>query len=202
MLQKLMLNSPQSEEVSEEVAVPGNLRTKTTGLTLGAIALGMVGAIASPAFAHGAQVHYQAIEKSSGPAVQLQAEYDTQEPMQEAQVTVYSPDAPHTPWLTGVTDGAGKFEFSPDQDGEWAVKVRQGGHGAFISVPWPPETALGADNFSGNRSALAVIAQGRGLPQWLGLGLGVAGCLGGAWILMRRSPEPHPSNVANVEMAD
>ena len=87
----------------------------------------------APAFAHGVQVQYQPVA-----AIAIAAHYDSGEPMAAAQVLVYAPDNPKEPWLTGVTDAAGKFTFTPEGDrpGNWEVTVRQAGHGARVTVPW------------------------------------------------------------------
>ncbi|NEP61409.1 MAG: carboxypeptidase regulatory-like domain-containing protein, partial [Symploca sp. SIO2G7] len=52
------------------------------------------------------------------------------------QVTVYSPDQPSTPWLTGTTDDNGNFTFAPTPStlGNWTVKVRQASHGSMINI--------------------------------------------------------------------
>ncbi len=77
------------------------------------------------------------------PGIRVQAQYDTGEPMAEAQVIVYAPEQPAHPWLTATTDHAGVFQFVPDpaQLGTWAVQVRQAGHGAMLNLPvLPTET--------------------------------------------------------------
>ncbi|MGD1851924.1 MAG: hypothetical protein ACFCBU_15510 [Cyanophyceae cyanobacterium] len=179
----------------------GQFKGAFQAIATAGLAAGMVAAIAPVAAAHGARVQYKAINTPSGTAVQVLAEYDTSEPMKEAQVTIYHPDEPQNPWLTGKTDAEGYFEFTPDQAGSWDIKVRHAGHGAFVTMEWPPETALATQE-------LATLGSGsqKGLPQWLGLGLGVAGCLGGAWLAMRRSPgniSSVPGGVSgSVEIAD
>lgn len=84
------------------------------------------------AIAHG--VRMQARETQ---AVEVNAEYDTGEPMTEAQVTVFAPNDPATPWLEGTTDENGNFVFTPDssQSGTWSVQVRQSGHGGIVNIP-------------------------------------------------------------------
>lgn len=84
------------------------------------------------AIAHGVTLEYQMTQ-----ALEIQAAYDSGEPMAEAQVTVYAPAAPATPWLQGTTDQQGRFVFVPDgtQPGTWEVKVRQAGHGDIVSIP-------------------------------------------------------------------
>jgi len=65
------------------------------------------------------------------------AAYDSGEPMAGAQVTIYAPDDPSTPWLTGVCDDEGRFSFTPDtaKTGTWDVQVRQAGHGDIVHIP-------------------------------------------------------------------
>lgn len=91
------------------------------------LALGLTGVV----HAHGARIEY-----TLSTAVELVATYDTGEPMAGGQVTVYAPDDPATPWLTGVCDDAGRFVFTPDPDkpGTWDVQVRQAGHGDIVHI--------------------------------------------------------------------
>jgi nickel transport protein len=65
------------------------------------------------------------------------ATYDTGEPLAGGQVTVYAPDDPTAPWLTGACDDEGRFVFTPDPDkpGTWDVQVRQAGHGDIVHIP-------------------------------------------------------------------
>ncbi len=85
-----------------------------------------------PVLAHGAQIEYR--ETS---AITVRATYDDGTPMANAQVVIYAPDEPATPWLKGTTDSEGNFTFVPDREntGEWDVKVRQSGHGDITSIP-------------------------------------------------------------------
>ncbi len=89
--------------------------------------LGSVGRVA----AHGAKIAY-----SLDTVVTIQAAYDSGEPMAEAQVVVYAPNDPATPWLTGVADENGRFTFTPDPTlpGTWDVQVRQAGHGDIVHI--------------------------------------------------------------------
>jgi nickel transport protein len=59
--------------------------------------------------AHGAHIDYQPTE-----SIQIQAKYDSGDPMQGAQVMVYSPDDLSDPWTQGTTDDQGRFVFAPD----------------------------------------------------------------------------------------
>jgi nickel transport protein len=88
--------------------------------------------LARPAFSHGTDLKYRNVE-----AMQIQATYDSGEPMSEANVTVYAPNDPETPWLIGNTDKNGYFLFIPDRSlaGNWDIKVRQSGHGSMTTIP-------------------------------------------------------------------
>ena len=100
------------------------------------IALAAVGLLlqfaTSSVHAHGARVTYQV-----GVTVEIWAEFDNGEPMSNAQVVVFSPADPETPWLTATTDEDGRFEFKPDMSipGDWDVQVRQAGHGDIVHIP-------------------------------------------------------------------
>ncbi|EAW35282.1 carboxypeptidase-like regulatory domain-containing protein [Lyngbya sp. PCC 8106] len=88
--------------------------------------------LSEKAFAHGVQ-----IEHSASQAIEINAKYDTGTPLENAQVTVYSPNDPTTPWKQGTTDDQGNFVFTPDpsKTGYWEVKVRRAGHGGIVSIP-------------------------------------------------------------------
>lgn len=106
------------------------------------------------AIAHGVGITYEATE-----AIALQANYDSGEPMAEAQVTVYSPEDPSTPWLTGTADQSGRFVFAPDTStpGNWEVQVRQAGHGEILNIPiGGEEGVLGASADGTSESGLSV----------------------------------------------
>lgn len=81
--------------------------------------------------AHGARIEYKVATM-----VEITASYDDGTPMAGGQVTVYAPDDPSTPWLTGVCDENGKLTFTPDptKPGTWDVQVRQAGHGDMIHI--------------------------------------------------------------------
>jgi len=84
------------------------------------------------AYAHGAKIEY-----TVDMAIEIVATYDDGQPMAGAQVVVYAPDDPSTPWLTGVCDDEGRFSFMPDTSmpGTWDVQVRQAGHGDIAHIP-------------------------------------------------------------------
>jgi len=84
----------------------------------------------SPALAHSSSVDFRIKQ-----TVEFRAVYEGDRPMDNAQVTIYSPTDPAAPWQTGTTDEQGRFSFSPDQPGNWDVKVRQAGHGTLVTIP-------------------------------------------------------------------
>lgn len=83
--------------------------------------------------AHGVEISYTATEAI---VVEINAAFDTGEPMAEAQVAVYAPNDAAEPWMTGTADEDGLFTFIPDPDipGTWEVVVRQSGHGDTVYV--------------------------------------------------------------------
>ncbi|MEO0489306.1 MAG: carboxypeptidase-like regulatory domain-containing protein [Cyanobacteria bacterium J06659_2] len=107
------------------------------------LSLGIWGETKLPAEAHGAHI------QTRNTTVEIQAAYDSGEPMAEAQVQVYDPTNPQSPRFTGETDKAGQFSFTPDQPGDWEVTVRQAGHGATTAIPIDNNGTMAA-TFSGN----------------------------------------------------
>ena len=92
----------------------------------------MLGLPATAVYAHGAKIEY-----TVNVEIEIVATYDNGEPMGGAQVVVYAPDDPSSPWLTGVCDDEGRFSFTPDtsKSGTWDVQVRQAGHGDIVHIP-------------------------------------------------------------------
>ncbi|MBA7593495.1 hypothetical protein ES703_00418 [subsurface metagenome] len=103
--------------------------------------------------AHGVVIKY-----TSDIEIEIVATYDTGEPMDGAQVLVYAPDDPSTPWLTGVCDDKGHFTFTPDtsKPGIWDVKIRQAGHGGIIHIP-VGEDAVATGSSGGGYSGLQIV---------------------------------------------
>ena len=127
--------SPIAEAVTRVSATEGPATVSLAGVGLAVMAL----LAAGPAAGHGAFVDVREV-----PAVAVDARYDTDEPMAEAQVSVFAPDDPTQPWRVGQTDAAGRFVFVPDdRAGRWAIQVRQAGHGAMGYVEVRTATATG-----------------------------------------------------------
>jgi nickel transport protein len=72
--------------------------------------------------------------------------------MSEGQVTVYAPDDPKTPWLTGLCDGEGRFVFAADstRPGTWEIQVRQAGHGDSLKIPITADTVQEIESNNGD----------------------------------------------------
>lgn len=105
---------------------------RTRHLLLMALLMLALVTLAGAVSAHGARISY-----TVDLTVSLVAAFDSGEPMANAQVTVYAPADPATPWLTGETDAEGRFSFVPDpaQVGTWDVQVRAAGHGDIVHIP-------------------------------------------------------------------
>lgn len=97
------------------------------------------------ALAHGVTLAYTT---AAAVVVTVDARFDSGEPMAGGQVMVYAPNDPARPWLTGVCDETGQFQFTPDSTlpGTWEVQVRLAGHGDIVYVPVgnPASTNLAA----------------------------------------------------------
>lgn len=150
--------------------------------------------------------HGHAALVTGGPLLgfEITASYDTGDLMQAAQVAVFAPDRPLEPWMVGVTDGHGRFQFFPDQDlpGIWAVQVRQAGHGAMLYFDWAGSAGTGAQSVPGLSAVgsavganATTVSSGTEL-SWLQRIVMVAavlwGFLGTALFFLRRS-RPHAS---------
>jgi nickel transport protein len=131
--------------------------------------------LAAPAWGHGVEASWRAV-----PTFEIQARYDTGEPMRSAQVTVFAPSNPSTPWQEGQTDAQGRFWLQPDPElkGLWQVHIRQAGHGVVVKVP---------------------VGEGLGIPSPSSPGFGplqrgvmaacvIWGCLGTALFFLRPRP--------------
>jgi nickel transport protein len=122
-------------------------------------------------YAHGAQIKYRLTS-----AITVNAIYDDGNPMSNAQVVIYAPDEPTTPWLQGITDDQGGFSFVPDPKklGNWDVKIRQAGHGDIVSIPWD------GGNLSGQTSTASIEGGYTSLQKVVMAAVGVWGFVGTA----------------------
>lgn len=116
--------------------------------------------------------HAALIEAEVAQGIRLHATYDTGTPMAHAQVIIFGPDDPITPWGQGVTDREGRLEFVLGPEvGRWSFQVRQAGHGAMVHVDLAgdaPPITTGTNAQSWGQRALMVV-----LVAWGALGTGL-----------------------------
>lgn len=125
----------------------------------------LVGVVSAPrglALAHGANLTYTT---KAVTVIEITATFDTGEPMRGAQVAIFAPDDPRTPWQTGLCDEQGRFSFTPDRSrlGTWEVRVRQAGHGAmlYLTIDEPEGPPLrGTTSESGDTSDATGVVPG------------------------------------------
>ncbi|TVR97565.1 MAG: carboxypeptidase regulatory-like domain-containing protein [Rhodospirillales bacterium] len=130
--------------------------------------------------------HAALIDVMETRAVTIHARYDTGQPLAEAQVAVFAPDDPRTPWLTGRTDADGRFSFVPDgREGRWAIQARQAGHGAMGYITWGA-----AEPGEATMLALASPAATDGLQRLVLAACVVWACISTA-LYFRRRPAGH-----------
>jgi len=141
---------------------------------------------AAPALAHGV-----AIEHRRTSAIEIRAIYDSGEPMANAQVTVYAPSDPTTPWLKGTTTEEGTFVFVPNPEitGEWDVKVRQSGHGDLVSIPVENTEATAASDEQAQASNSWQGGNYTPLQKAMMAALGIWGFIGTALFFTRNQSE-------------
>jgi len=123
---------------------------------------------APSALAHGAHLTHRAA------GIEVTATYDGGQPMVGAQVQVYAPDDPSTPWAVGTTDDEGRYWFTPDaeQPGNWEVMVRQAGHGDVLAIPV-------------GQTEIVPVASASPLQRGVAAGAVVWGCVGTALFFAR-----------------
>lgn len=98
------------------------------------IAMLAIAGFAPKALAHMIETDFSLL----GQELEFTSTFSTGEPVQEAQVTIYSPENPDEPWIELTTDETGSFSFAPDESipGDWEIRIEQGiGHGDLWTVP-------------------------------------------------------------------
>ncbi len=94
-----------------------------------------LGLMAHPgnAFAHALETNYHMISD----ALEVQGVFSTGELFEGAPIVVYSPQDQTHPWLEGVTNKDGKFDFQPDPTiaGDWSIEIGEGQHWDQLYVP-------------------------------------------------------------------
>jgi nickel transport protein len=94
--------------------------------------------------------------------IELKASFESGEAMSEGQVTVYAPDDPKTPWLTGLCDGEGRFVFAADSIGTWEIQVRKAGHGEWLKIPITADTVQVIESDNGGEQTMHIADSARG----------------------------------------
>jgi len=84
--------------------------------------------------AHGVIINH-VIDPLTGDII-MNAKFDTGEIMNEAQIAIFSPSDPATPWLVAEADALGSYRFAPDSSlpGLWEVQIRKAGHGDILRL--------------------------------------------------------------------
>ena len=97
--------------------------------------------LTAPVFGHGARVTWEI----QGDSVHISASFDDGQPLDRAQVTVFSGAAPSVPYIVGMTDENGEFSFLPDREESlnWDVQVRSAGHGDIVHLSLAEESSIG-----------------------------------------------------------
>ena len=117
--------------------------------------------------AHGTDIHLNVVDNNQ---IEVNAVFDTGEPMSEAQIIVYAADDPERAWHTGTADSNGTYLFPVDTtiSGDWAMTIRTAGHGELL-------------HFNVNNRGVISIGLNAGRPGWQTAvsALLVVGLLGG-----------------------
>jgi nickel transport protein len=150
-----------------------------------------IGVWPQKAMAHGITVNY-----SIEPTIQLQAEYESGQPIADAQVLVYAPNNSQEPWLTGMANDQGQFEFRPDraQPGPWTIQIQQAGRGDTLTIDLTGDSEV-ATVLVGN-SGLTNVQKGvmGGAIVW--------GCVGTALFFRAKQLQPQPQPKTNPNQAN
>ncbi|MEO1682888.1 MAG: carboxypeptidase regulatory-like domain-containing protein [Cyanobacteria bacterium J06631_12] len=152
------------------------MRKRLLALIFGA----SIGVFINTAFGHHtpeAKAHGSNIKITQ--STEIQATFETGEPMADAQVLIYAPTDLQTPWTTAKTDGEGRFNFMPDaqQPGQWEVTVRLAGHGHT--------TAFLVGEAANSSSALQGPAAGP-VQKWVAIAATIWGFVGTALFFSNR----------------
>lgn len=135
------------------------------------------------ALAHGVRIESEPIQ-----SLQMRAMFESGDPMANAQVTIYSPANPETPWQQLSTDDQGYFVFTPDHSvlGDWEVEVRQAGHGDLVRV----EVNGKNNGFSLTNAGRAGHSGQSPVQKWVTIAAVVWGFVGTALFFSQRQPQP------------
>jgi nickel transport protein len=125
------------------------------------------------AYAHGVEGEYRFFLEDGVVKIEIQAAFDSGEPMSGAQVAIFAPNDLINPWQTGTCDERGSYVFAPDLSipGTWDVQVRSAGHGEMIHIEVagdeaerlkvdPPQAGEVEDTAQANSDQRAIVISG------------------------------------------
>lgn len=143
--------------------------TQITIFLAGGLLFALIGLLPPRAIAHGTEISYRVQA-----TIDIEAYFDTGEPMANAQITIYAPNDPVNAWLQAEADENGRFTFVPDPEipGIWDVAIRTTGHGEMINIPVTDVAtgglAIGSSGSGGQTLAQRLLMGGSIL--WGGIG--------------------------------
>lgn len=130
-------------------------KTLTTTLSclavLTAAAFWFLASSAPTAKAHGTLITFSATYTAQG-------KFEGGEVMSNAEVSIFTPEDPETPWEQGIADEEGRYTFTPDGDlvGDWTVSYRSAGHGDIAYIPVGVSTGAGGLTGGLQRGVMAI----------------------------------------------
>jgi nickel transport protein len=123
---------------------------------------------AAAAGAHGTA--YRVLDDAR--AVTAEFNYADGEPMQYAEVLVFSPLDEKVEYQNGRTDRRGRFAFYPDTAGTWHIEVQDGmGHLARGVIEVAPDATEQADSVHPNKDTQAMVSGPTSKSGKIALGL-------------------------------
>lgn len=87
-------------------------------------------------YSQNVSAHGTSIDFTIDTVVNMEARFDDGTPMTQCQYTIFAPNEPDAVWGQGACDENGLFSFAPDPtiSGNWAVSVREAGHGEIVNI--------------------------------------------------------------------
>lgn len=122
------------------------------------VLLGLIGLwgtmLTQPLSAHGTEIALGEVN-----AIAINARFDNGDPMSNAQISIYAPNDPASPWLHGEADANGHFVFVPDTaiPGQWDIQVRTAGHGDWVYVDIAEGTVTELRSSSGGLTTMQIV---------------------------------------------
>ena len=128
--------------------------------------------------------HGVMMEATPIPSFKVKVQYESGEPMANAQINVYAPTDPQNIWLQTLTDDNGYFLFTPDPGirGTWEIQARLAGHGELLQINVQKD------------GAIRQLTQSSSTPfqKWLTIAAVVWGFTGTALFFSRTNSQSQP----------